>query len=107
MITAGMDALLREQEGMDVISRETIRAMQLAKLNRLLLAEKEKQGFYRDLPSSLSSLSELSSLPFTTEDDLACFTPGLLMTSQGEVSRVLSDATSGTTGLPKRVFYTQ
>ena len=74
MITAGMDALLREQEGMDVISRETIRAMQLAKLNRLLLAEKEKQGFYRDLPEHLESLEELADLPFTTDEDLAAAT---------------------------------
>ena len=107
MITAGMDALLREQEGMDVISRETIRAMQLAKLNRLLLAEKEKQGFYRDLPEHLESLEELADLPFTTDEDLAANAPGLLMMSQSRIERVLSDATSGTTGSAKRVFYSE
>ncbi len=102
-----LDAMICEQEGWKVLDRKEIEAVQLQKLNRLLMREKQRGGFYRNLPSSLSSLSELSSLPFTTEDDLARFTPGLLMTSQGEVSRVLSDATSGTTGLPKRVFYTQ
>ena len=107
MFRAGMDALLREQEGMDVINRETIRAMQLAKLNRLLLAEKEKQGFYRDLPEHLESLEELADLPFTTDEDLAANAPGLLMMSQSRIERVLSDATSGTTGSAKRVFYSE
>ncbi len=106
-MTAGMDALLREQEGMDVINRETIRAMQLAKLNRLLLAEKEKQGFYRDLPEQLDCLEDLAQLPFTTDEDLAANAPELVLISQSRIERVLSDATSGTTGSAKRVFYSE
>ena len=102
-----LDALIREQEQVDTLDRERIEAIQLKKLNRLLAREKERGGFYRDLPGSLSSLSQLASLPFTTDEDLAHHAPAMLLTSQSEVQRVLSDATSGTTGAAKRVFYTE
>ena len=102
-----IDALLLAQEGLDRVDRETIEARQLKKLNRLLSRERERGGFYRDLPERLFSMADLPSLPFTTEEDLAGNAAGLLLCSQAEVTRVLSDATSGTTGEAKRVFYTE
>lgn len=102
-----IDALIAGQEGLERVDRETIEAIQLKKLNRLLAREKERGGFYRDLPERLFSLTDLPSLPFTTDEQLAANAPGLLLRSQSEISRVLSDATSGTTGAAKRVFYTE
>ena len=102
-----LDALIAEQEGLEKVNRRTIEAIQLTKLNRLLAREKERGGFYGDLPEKLSALDELSALPFTTEEDLAQRAPGLLLCSQAQIQRVLSDATSGTTGAAKRVFYTE
>ena len=107
MTLSRIDAFLRGQEAMSSITRASIEAMQLEKLNALLAREKERGGFYRDLPAHLDSLSSLASLPFTTDEDLAHNAPGLLLRSQSEVQRVLSDATSGTTGAAKRVFYTE
>lgn len=102
-----LDALIAEQEGLERLDRDTIEALQLKKLNRLLTRERARGGFYRDLPERISSLERLSDLPFTTEEDLAANAPGLLLCSQAQISRVLSDATSGTTGAAKRVFYTE
>ena len=102
-----IDALLRAQEGLTSVTRASIEQLQLRKLNALLVREKERGGFYRDLPAHLDSLSALASLPFTTDEDLAHNAPGLLLCSQAEIRRVLSDATSGTTGAAKRVFYTE
>ena len=96
-----------EQEGLPNLSRSEIEAVQLNKLNRILALEKAKAGFYRDLPEHLDNLSELETLPFTTDEDLAHHAGGLLLRSQSQVQRVLSDATSGTTGAAKRVFYTE
>lgn len=101
-----LDALICEQEHLTKLSRAEIEAVQLEKLNRLLLREKRRGGYYRDLPEHLDRLSDLKNLPFTTETNLSQNAPSLLLTSQADISRVLSDATSGTTGLPKRVFYT-
>ena len=102
-----LDALIAEQEGLERVDRETIEAIQFKKLNRLLAREKARGGFYRDLPERILSLAHLSDLPFTTEEDLARHAPSLLLCSQAQVQRVLSDATSGTTGAAKRVFYTE
>ena len=107
MTRSRLDALILEQEQIDTLDRESIEAIQLKKLNRLLAQEKKRGGFYRNLPEKLNSLQELETLPFTTEEDLAGNAPGLLLTSQSEIRRVLSDATSGTTGRAKRVFYTE
>ena len=102
-----IDAFLREQEGMETITRESIEEMQLRKLNALLEREKARSGFYARLPERLERLSDLTRLPFTTDEDLAQNAPGLLLCSQSQIRRILSDATSGTTGAAKRVFYTE
>ncbi len=107
MTRSRIDALLMAQEGMTRLDRASIEAMQLKKLNSLLAREKARGGFYAKLPARLDSLAALSALPFTTEEDLATQAPGLLLCSQAEIGRVLSDATSGTTGAAKRVFYTE
>ena len=96
-----------KQEGLSRLTRTEIKAVQLEKLNRVLTREKARGGFYRDLPERLNSLDELRTLPFTVEEDLARHGAGLLLCSQSEIQRVLSDATSGTTGAAKRVFYTE
>ena len=102
-----IDALIMAQEGMSSLTRAEIEAMQLRRLNALLEREKARGGFYRELPERLDSLGELSTLPFTSDEDLAKNAAGLLLCSQSEIRRVLSDATSGTTGAAKRVFYTE
>ena len=102
-----LDALIAEQEGLTRVDRNTIEAIQLNKLNRLLAREKERSGFYRDLPERVDTLADLAALPFTTDEDLAGNAAGMLLCSQARVRRVLSDATSGTTGAAKRVFYTE
>ena len=101
-----VDEMISRQEGISKVCRSNIQEIQLKKLNDLLAREKSRAGFYARLPEKLSSLEELSSLPFTTEEDLAKNAGSLLLVSQSDIQRILSDATSGTTGLPKRVFYT-
>ena len=94
-------------EALPSVTRESLDLLQLEKLNAVLKREKARGGFYKDLPEHLDSLAELQTLPFTTEEDLARNAPGLLLCSQAEIRRILSDATSGTTGAAKRVFYTE
>ena len=102
-----IDKFIMGQERLKRLTRKEIEAVQLKKLNRVLTQEKQRAGFYRDLPEYLESLEELGTLPFTTEEDLAQSASGLLLRSQSDIQRVLSDATSGTTGAAKRVFYTK
>ena len=102
-----IDAYIMEKEALPEVTRESLDALKLGKLNALLKREKERGGFYKNLPERLDSLEELKNLPFTTEENLAQNAPGLLLCSQSKIQRVLSDATSGTTGAAKRVFYTE
>ena len=95
-----------EVEDLGALDRETLGGLQLRRLNSLLAREAARGGFYRGLPERLGSLDELRSLPFTTPEQLSQNAPGLLLGSQAEVSRIISGATSGTTGPSKRIFYT-
>lgn len=107
MSVSRIDSYIMAKEGVSRLTRADIETMQLDKLNRLLAREKERAGFYKDLPPKLESLSQLAQLPFTTDEDLAHNAASMLLCSQGDIQRVLSDATSGTTGAAKRVFYTK
>ncbi|MBQ9732741.1 MAG: AMP-binding protein [Clostridia bacterium] len=107
MTESRINWLIEKQEGLTDHSREALERMQLTKLNALLKKEKERGGYFSKLPESLGSLAELSSLPFCDDEALAEHAGGMLLVSQSEIQRVLSDATSGTTGKAKRVFYTE
>lgn len=107
MKRTNLDFWIEELEGIESLSREKLEALQLERLNELLKKEKERGGFYGRLPSYLNSLDELSSLPFTTADDIAEQGSAMLLVSQNEVQSVISDQTSGTGGKVKRIFFSE
>ena len=86
-----------------------LQAYQLQQLNHALAATQsapfyQRQWQCRALPQ-LRGLDELPSLPFTTEHALRRESLQLLTVSQGEVARVVTLRTSGTTGAPKRLYF--
>ena len=93
-------------EALPDLTREGLEALQLRRLNEILLRLKNRGGFYGNYPEKLEKLEDLSELPFTTPEMLASAPGKFLLASQSEVSRIISGATSGTTGKSKRVFYT-
>ena len=93
-------------EFLPALTREGLEELQLRRLNETLARLKARGGFYKDYPEKLESLSDLKKLPFTTARMLSDHPGKFLLTSQSEVTRVISGATSGTTGPAKRVFYT-
>ena len=97
---------IEQIEALPELTREGLESLQLKRLNETLARLKARGGFYKDYPETLDSLSDLRKLPFTTAADLSAHPGKFLLTSQSEVSRVISGATSGTTGPVKRVFYT-
>ena len=94
-------------EALPKLTREGLDELQLRRLNEVLTRLKARGGIYKDYPEQLESLSDLKKLPFTTAQMLSVQAGKFLLTSQSEVSRVISGATSGTTGPAKRVFYTE
>ena len=107
MKRTNIDEMICKQEGIAEVTREALNKIQLAELNAVLKREKEREGFYRNLPEKLENLDALKTFPFTTESELAKNSGRMLLCSQGEVQRVISEQTSGTTGAGKRVFYTE
>ena len=107
MKRTNLDSWIEKTEGIPRLTRENLEALQLHRLNETLARLRERGGFYRNYPARLDALTELQNLPFTTAQDLSDHPGRFLLTSQSEVSRIISGATSGTTGPAKRVFYTE
>lgn len=110
MKISNLDIWIRKEEGMEglhCLTRRDIEIIQLQKLNRLLKREKQRGGFYGKLPERIESLSELSLLPFTTETDLNQNGNRMVLLSQSLIDRVRTEATSGTTGEAKRIYYSE
>ena len=107
MRRTNLENWIEQTEALPNLTREGLESLQLMRLNETLARLKQRGSFYRDYPEKLDSLADLQKLPFTTAADLSAYPGKFLLTSQSEVSRVISGATSGTTGPAKRVFYTQ
>ncbi|WP_026840472.1 DVU_1553 family AMP-dependent CoA ligase [Citrifermentans bremense] len=90
---------------------EQIARYQLRKLSETVAYVREKSPFYRDLFCGIDSEStfdfkSFSQLPFTTANDLREQGGRMLCTSQDEIKRVVTLQSSGTTGQPKRIYFT-
>jgi phenylacetate-coenzyme A ligase PaaK-like adenylate-forming protein len=72
---------------------------------------KKRSPFYQNLfasfPEHLDSFTEFEKYPFTTADDIAKEGNRMICVSQSEIARIVTLDTSGTTGKPKRIFFTR
>ncbi len=100
-------------EPIERASRDEIAALQVQRLRATLQHAYDNVPHYRRAfdakgvhPSDLKQLSDLSKFPFTTKKDLRDNYPfGLFAVPREKVSRI--HASSGTTGKPTVVGYTQ
>lgn len=106
MKVTNLEALIMEREEVKSLKRADIEEIQLRKLNEVLEKVQRRKGFYSHLPPKLSALDELETLPFTSPQDLRNNSAAMLLLSQSKVERVLTERSSGTTGEPKRLYYT-
>jgi phenylacetate-CoA ligase len=92
------------------LTREALSAYQLARLNETLELVQSKSAFYRgrlgERPVALNHLDDLADLPFTTADDVRNAPLDLVCVRQDDVERIVTLPTSGTTGAPKRIYFT-
>jgi phenylacetate-CoA ligase len=93
------------------LTRKMIEDYQLAMLKTLVDRLKKQSRYYQKKlsgfnPSDIDALSDLAMLPFTTPEDVINGREDFACVSKGRISRVTTLPTSGTTGLPKRIFYT-
>jgi phenylacetate-coenzyme A ligase PaaK-like adenylate-forming protein len=108
---ATLDRWAAERMGLSLpLSRPAIDAWQLARINDTLGRARSDSPFYRSRPGwnggRISSFADLRQLPFTCSDDIVRNDPALVTLSQSAISRVVTLPSSGTSGPPKRLFFT-
>ena len=60
MKRTNIDEMICKQEGIVEVTREALNKIQLAKLNAVLKREKEREGFYRNLPEKSGCFENIS-----------------------------------------------
>lgn len=93
----------------DHFDRDMIERYQLARLREILSWASQHSPFYRDHLkdiSSIGTLDEIADLPFTTAADLCTDPRRFVCVSQRDIQRVVTLESSGTSGPPKRLFFT-
>nr|WP_321467033.1 AMP-binding protein [uncultured Desulfobulbus sp.] len=93
------------------LSRQTIEAWQLDRLRHQVAYCQGRSSFYcRHLqgiqPESIVSMEDIAALPLIDENDLRASGAKMVCVSQDEVARIITMHSSGTTGAPKRLFFT-
>ncbi len=90
---------------------DALTAYQLARLRDTLRLTRVRSPFYRrrlaGAPHDLASLDDLAALPFTSAQDIRDAGLQFLCVSQDEIQRVVTLDSSGTTGNPKRIYFTR
>ncbi|WP_407310766.1 DVU_1553 family AMP-dependent CoA ligase [Desulfosporosinus sp. SB140] len=98
-------------ENSGVLTRKQIEDYQLGKLQETLEWVSSNSRFYQRLYSGLdckiSTLQDVSKLPFTTSEDVKEDPLDFLCVSQNDINRIVTLQSSGTTGKPKRLFFTE
>lgn len=88
-----------------------IEAYQLRQLQETLRLARAKSPFYRRhlvaAPPELLSLEVLAQFPFTTPEDIRRNALQFVCVSQDDIQRVVTLDSSGTTGEPKRIYFTK
>ena len=102
------------KESLEKITRSDFEDFQLFQLRNILHYVHDKSPFYRELlikkgiePGEIQSLADLAKLPLTEPRELAEKPFRFLCVPIGEVTRVITFTSSGTTGPQKRIFFNE
>ena len=97
-----------------MLTRRDIESHHLLKLKETLVYVYHNSSFYRELfdkggidPGHIHDLKDLARVPFTTSSDLSDSPYKFLCVSLSDVERMYTLNTGGTTGAPKRIFFTE
>jgi len=95
-----------------VVDRDALARWQSRQLAEVVAWARERSPFYRELYARLPSneprgLRDLRGLPFVTQDDVRRRGTDLVCVPLGDIARVVTLPTSGSTGQPKRLWFTE
>lgn len=107
-----LEGWIAQKIGVDKLSLPALRAYQ----NRALLAKltyvKERSAFYRELYkdvclSEIRGPADWEKLPLIRDKDLREHGSQMLCVGQEDIHRIVTLDSSGTTGIPKRIFFSR
>lgn len=104
-----LDIWTAEKLGVKSLSRKDIEEYQLRKLKETFHRAVENSPFFAALYKDLKfeTLEDFRKLPFTGPEDVCEHGLDMLCVPQGQISRIVTMETSGTTGKPKRIYFTE
>lgn len=94
------------------LSRESIEGYQLEAFQRTIGYVKKNSAFYKELlsdiePKDIETLESITRLPFTNASDIRNHGNQMICVKQGDIHRIVTLDTSGTTGIPKRIYFSK
>lgn len=104
-----LDIWTASKLGVEALSRETIENYQLEKIKETVNWAVNHSPFYKDLyqDADVRSWEDFRRLAFTSPADVCERGMDMVCVGQSRISRIVTMETSGTTGLPKRIFFTE
>lgn len=108
-----VDALTARRLGLSMpLDRESLEQAQMELLRETVRWVKDRSPYYRENlrdidPERLATPADLGRLPLLTAAGITAAPLDLLCLSQSRVARIVTLETSGSTGAPKRIFFTE
>ena len=100
------DWTIRKIGGSGQLTRNELDSYTARKLEETVLYAYENSSFYREKYAGCG-LEDFENLPFATPDELREKAMDFLCVKPGEISRIVTLDTGGSTGNPKRVYFTE
>jgi phenylacetate-CoA ligase len=106
-----LDPWIARRLGVERLTRADVEAWQLDRLREVISWARERSPFYRclyaDVPEGAPAGPDgAAALPFLENNAVRDHGPELVCVSLGDISRVVTMPTSGSTGAPKRLYFT-
>lgn len=104
-----LDLWTARKLGVPVLTREAVETWQLEKIKETLKLAAAESPFYQERYGgfTVNTLEDFQKLPFTCPEDLRSRGMEMVCVPQSQVSRIVTLETSGTTGAPKRIYFTE
>lgn len=106
-----MEKIILKETGQSKISTEVLKLYQLSEIKKTISTAK-KSNYYKNTlknieSDDINSFNDFKKIPFTTSEDLSSNPKSFLCTGLDQIARIVTINTSGTTGMSKRVFFTE
>ena len=95
--------------GVKKLTRESLEDWQLSRIRETFQWAVSQSPFYAELYQGMKvdTWEDFRKLPFTSPADVCARGLEMVCVSQSQISRIVTMQTSGTTGAPKRIYFTE